>query len=338
MVFTCRFYQNQFPEVEDVVMVNVRSIAEMGAYVYLLEYNNIEGMILLSELSRRRIRSINKLIRVGRSECVVVIRVDKDKGYIDLSKRRVSQEEIIKCEEKFAKAKAVNSILRHVAELLDYSSDQKLEELYMKTAWFFDEKYNKPGASYEVFKQAVSTPEILDECQIDEETKDVLLQNIKRRLTPQAVKIRADVEVACTNYEGVDAVKRALKKGIELSTEALPIKINLIAPPLYVITTQTLERSDGLKMLNQAVASIKETIEEAGGVFNVQQQPRVVSDFDEMELAKQLERLEQENREVSGDEDSEDEIGMGDIDDSEAPKEAGASTDPDPKTVTGTEN
>ena len=80
MPLTCRFYEHKFPEVEDVVMVNVRSIAEMGAYVHLLEYNNIEGMILLSELSRRRIRSINKLIRVGRSECVVVIRVDKDKG------------------------------------------------------------------------------------------------------------------------------------------------------------------------------------------------------------------------------------------------------------------
>lgn len=61
-------------------MVNVRAIAEMGAYVYLLEYNNIEGMILLSELSRRRIRSINKLIRVGKTEPVVVIRVDKEKG------------------------------------------------------------------------------------------------------------------------------------------------------------------------------------------------------------------------------------------------------------------
>jgi len=80
MPLTCRFYEHKFPEVEDVVMVNVRSIAEMGAYVHLLEYNNIEGMILLSELSRRRIRSINKLIRIGRDECVVVIRVDKDKG------------------------------------------------------------------------------------------------------------------------------------------------------------------------------------------------------------------------------------------------------------------
>lgn len=69
-------------------------------------------MILLSELSRRRIRSINKLIRVGRKECVVVIRVDRDKGYIDLSKRRVSPEDIIRCEEKFANAKAVFIFLK----------------------------------------------------------------------------------------------------------------------------------------------------------------------------------------------------------------------------------
>lgn len=59
-------YENKYPEVDDVVMVQVKSIAEMGAYVSLLEYNQIEGMILLSELSRRRIRSITKLIKAGR--------------------------------------------------------------------------------------------------------------------------------------------------------------------------------------------------------------------------------------------------------------------------------
>ncbi len=117
MVLSCRFYAQRFPEVDDVVMVNVKSIAEMGAYVTLLEYNGVEGMILLSELSRRRIRSINKLIRVGRNECVVVLRVDKDKGYIDLSKRRVSKEEADACEEKFQKARSVNSVLRHVADV-----------------------------------------------------------------------------------------------------------------------------------------------------------------------------------------------------------------------------
>ena len=61
-----------------------KQIAEMGAYVKLLEYDNIDGMILLSELSRRRIRSIQKLIRVGRNEVVVVLRVDKEKGTLVL--------------------------------------------------------------------------------------------------------------------------------------------------------------------------------------------------------------------------------------------------------------
>lgn len=95
-------------------MVQVKEIATVGAYVRLLEYGNIEGMILLSELSRRRIRSINKLIRVGKNEAVMVLRVDKEKGYIDLSKRRVSQEEIAKCEEKYNKSKQTAGMIRQM--------------------------------------------------------------------------------------------------------------------------------------------------------------------------------------------------------------------------------
>ncbi|XP_011883044.1 PREDICTED: eukaryotic translation initiation factor 2 subunit 1 [Vollenhovia emeryi] len=306
MVLSCRFYKEKYPEVEDVVMVNVRSIAEMGAYVHLLEYNNIEGMILLSELSRRRIRSINKLIRVGKTEPVVVIRVDKEKGYIDLSKRRVSAEDVEKCTERYAKAKAVNSILRHVAELLHYDNDDQLEELYQKTAWHFEEKYKKQKASaYDFFKQSVLDPSILAECGLDEDTKEVLLNNIKRKLTSQAVKIRADVEVACYGYEGIDAVKTALKAGLALSTDELPIKINLIAPPLYVMTTSTPEKQDGLKALGDAIEVIQSKITSLGGVFNVQMAPKVVTATDEAELARQMERAELENAEVAGDDEDE---------------------------------
>jgi len=280
----------------------VRSIAEMGAYVHLLEYKNIEGMILLSELSRRRIRSINKLIRVGRNECVVVIRVDKEKGYIDLSKRRVSVEEVKKCEEKFTRGKTVASILRHVGEILKYETDEELEDLFEKTAWFFDEKYKSTGGAYEAFKHAVTEPTILDECDLDEKTKEVLITNINRRMMTQAVKVRSDIEVSCYGYEGIDAIKEALRQGVKLSTEELPIKVNLIAPPLYVVTMTTLDRDGALDAIGRANNAIKESIENNNGTFVVKMEPKVVTDTDEAELKTELERLEQLNQEKNGDE------------------------------------
>lgn len=222
-----RFYQERYPEVDELVMVQVRQIAEMGAYVKLvgnllhifystsgfehlaqLEYDNIEGMILLSELSRRRIRSIQKLIRVGRNEVVVVLRVDKEKGvvhwtwiglfdiknsapigYIDLSKRRVSPEDITKCEDRYMKSKSVASIMRHVASKLPSAStpnaaaapapaqehdadadeeedtvggvadagtgtgEEDLEALYEQIAWPVGKKYGHP---YDAFKLAIT--------------------------------------------------------------------------------------------------------------------------------------------------------------------------------------
>ncbi len=106
-------------------------------------------MILLSELSRRRIRSINRLVRVNRTEVVMVIRVDKEKGYIDLSKRRVDPEDVVKCEERFNKAKAVHSVLRYVAE----SANRSLESLYETIGWPLYKKY---GHAYDAFKLALA--------------------------------------------------------------------------------------------------------------------------------------------------------------------------------------
>ena len=76
-------------------------------------------------------------------------------GYIDLSKRRVSAEDIIRCEEKFVRGKTVNSILRHTAEVLGLQTNEQFEELYEKTAWFYDDKHRRLGAAYDVFVRAV---------------------------------------------------------------------------------------------------------------------------------------------------------------------------------------
>ncbi|CAB3407831.1 unnamed protein product [Caenorhabditis bovis] len=303
----CRFYENRFPDVEETVVANVTRIADMGAYVRLSEYNDKEGMILLSELSRRRIRSVNKLIRVGRSECVVVIRVDKEKGYIDLSKRRVYQKDLRQCEERYANAKMVNSILRHVAEQLGYNTDEQLEDLYQRTAWHFDRKEKRKAASYDAFKKAIIDPTVLDECDISPEIREKLLEDIRKRLTPQAVKIRADIEVSCFAYEGIDAVKNALIAGKECSTEVFPIKINLIAAPHFVVTTQTLDREGGLAAVNHALDVVKEAIESKKGKFSIKKEAQIVTILDDEKKKKGDDEDEDEESESDSDEDEEEE-------------------------------
>ncbi|KAL2314328.1 Eukaryotic translation initiation factor 2 subunit alpha [Schizosaccharomyces pombe] len=290
-------YENRFPEVDELVVVNVRQIQEMGAYVKLLEYDNIEGMVLLSELSRRRIRSVQKHIRVGRNEVVVVLRVDKEKGYIDLSKRRVSPEDVVKCEERFNKSKAVHSIMRHIAE----KHNVPLETMYTTIGWPL---YRKYGHAYDAFKLAISNPDHVFEGLEPPKSGVIndLLAQISRRLTPQPIKIRADVEVTCFGYEGINAIKAALKAAEDVHTEEVPIKVKLVAPPLYVLLTNALDKSLGLKKLEEAIGAIEKSITASNGTCTVKMKPKAVSETDELELADLMKKFEKENAEISGDE------------------------------------
>jgi len=306
--FACRMYESPYPEVDDLLMVNVKQIAEMGAYVSLIEYNGIEGMVLLSELSRRRIRSVHRLIRVGKNEVVVVLRVDRDKGYIDLSKRRVSPEEAVRFEDKYNKSKTVHSIMRHVAE----KHDVELEALYKAIGWPI---YRRFGHAFDAFKLALNDPEQVWQAVLAEPgaTENELVQNaqikkdlfasIVRRLTPQKVKIRADIEVACFSYEGIDAVRTALAAGEAQSSEDVPIKVRLVAPPLYVVMTQCMDKQKGLDALQRAIDSITIAIGQAGGQIVVKMKPKAVSETDDKELDALMKKSEMENTEVAGDED-----------------------------------
>mmetsp|Transcript_16244 Transcript_16244/g.27797 ORF Transcript_16244/g.27797 Transcript_16244/m.27797 type:complete len:312 (-) Transcript_16244:55-990(-) len=277
----CRMYANQYPAIDEIVVVRVEKIAEMGAYVSLLEYNNIEGMILLSELSRRRIRSINKLIRVGRIEYVVVLRVDTDKGYIDLSKRRVAPEDIGKAENKYNKSKAVHSLLKHVAS----QRGERLDYLYNTVAWPLAAEF---GHAYEAFKIAIVDPERVfakvPDCPA--ELKDALLTDIRQRLTPQPVRVRADIECTCFSYEGVDGIRAALMAGMAVQTEHIEIKIKLLAPPLYVMWCSALDKDAGVELLEKSVAEVERVLKEQKGTLVVKIAPRCVTEREDAELSK----------------------------------------------------
>jgi translation initiation factor 2 subunit 1 len=54
----CRFYRNRVPQKDEIVAVVTTDIKELGAYVRLLEYDNIEGFIMLSQVTAKRVKTV----------------------------------------------------------------------------------------------------------------------------------------------------------------------------------------------------------------------------------------------------------------------------------------
>jgi len=282
-----RFYEAEFPELEDIVVVQVKRIVDMGAYVSLLEYNGREGMMLLSELSKRRIRSVSKLLRVGRTEICMIVRLDKNKGYIDLSKKRVEPEDATAKEESFARAKAVHGIMRHVAS----TNNIEVEELCNKISWPLYSRY--PDA-FEAFRKHINEEiNLWDEIDFSQPGQDLSDQaeklkedievNLRRRLIQQQLRLRAKIECSCFEYEGIDAVKEALAKGLTIEKEEVELKINLIAHPVFVVTCTCRDKSLGIKTMEESFELIKESIEAKGGKFDIVQMPTVIGADDDKE-------------------------------------------------------
>ena len=55
----------------------------------------------------------------------------------------------------------------------------------------------------------------------------------------------------------------------------MPITISLIAPPLYVMTTNALQESEGIALLTRAIEKLNETIKDYGGNLVVKNQVRI---------------------------------------------------------------
>ena len=56
------FYQHKFPKNDELVMVKIKSEDEdIGFICSLMEYNNKEGFLHLTRISKRRIRSVKRV-------------------------------------------------------------------------------------------------------------------------------------------------------------------------------------------------------------------------------------------------------------------------------------
>ena len=191
--------------------------------------------------------------------------------------------------------------MRHVAD----RCGQTLEELYKIVGWPLYKKY---GHAYDAFKLCLSgeNEDVFEACpSMETETKACLTDYVKKKLSPQPIKVRADIEVTCFTYEGINAIREALFKGQEASIDDCPIQIRLIAPPMYVMTTMTLDKDLGVQTLTAAIAAVTDKILLKGGKIDIKMAPKAVSAREETELQAMMDRLAAENAEKDGDDDDE---------------------------------
>ncbi len=80
------------------------------------------------------------------------------------------------------------------------------------------------------------------------------------------------------------------------------MKVKLVSPPLYVLTSTCLEKAVGIQTLEAAIVDIRSNIEGSGGNCIVKMEPKAVTENDDAELQALMEKRERENAEVSGDE------------------------------------
>jgi len=258
-------------------MVRFTQINDMGVYCTLLEYNNIDGFLQLGEVCARRMKSIYRHVRVGQQLVLSVLRVDKERGYVDLSKKYVKEADLAAGTEKYNKGKTVHNITKYVSK----TQHKNLEEVYKIYVWPLYTSHEHP---YDAFKTLANLKEgeqldiwhDLPDIQID--IKNEFIKLIKHQMAVQPVKVGAQIEVMCYSEGGIEAIKQALNAGLEINQENVlsSVKIQLISSPLYLVWTTTLDEDKGNETLREVIKEIREKMTDLGGTFKIIKEPSVL--------------------------------------------------------------
>jgi len=109
----------------DIVMCKVMMIQDSHVIVCPLEMDDVhfEAMLAVHEISRTRIKSLRKEISVGAIEPMTVLAVDFEKRFMDVSKKRVTDEEAVECKERYRKIKGVHALVHSLSITTGLSKD-----------------------------------------------------------------------------------------------------------------------------------------------------------------------------------------------------------------------
>ena len=314
--FKCRMRPNPLPKPNELVFVQIVSTDELGANCALLEYGNVEGIIVYAEASRFRVPNLRKVLRKGRNLVCAVLRVDEKRSFIDLSKRRVTPEESKRTEENFAASKVFHAAMADLA----VKRKTQLADVYRDFGWRIFGAFSvaldglkllaKERTAFEKtledFEKKLRDYEYSNEINREANWRGFLndAESIAKRKLGQsnAFRVRAEFTAYCFAENGVGAIIKAVKSAKAVLNDS-QLEIKYLAAPKYLLQYKNENKELALINAQNVLEEFKRSISGAGGVFSLVQTPEIVNlKEDEEKLKKMMERMEREEKEVDGDE------------------------------------
>jgi len=248
----------EWPEVGDLVMATVETVTDYGAYVKLDEYDK-RGLLHISEISSSWIRNIRNFVREGQKVVLKVLRVDAEKGHVDLSLRRVTKREKIEKVMAWKRERKAETLIRSVAEKTGLS----LEEVYEKAGALIEKEYGL----YEGFEKVVKGgAEVLTKIGVPEEIATVIAEVAKERIHIPLVKVKGIVELRCMKPDGVKVIKEAFlnAKKAEKSRDA-KLRFYVVAAPKYCVEVLAENYKRAEAVLERVAENVVSNVVKAGG-------------------------------------------------------------------------
>jgi len=237
------FYKKQgLPEIGEIVICTVKRVLPDSVFVELDEYSK-EAMIHISEVAPGRIRNIRDFVKENKKVICKVLDVNKEKGYIDLSLRRVNQAQKISKNNEYKQEQKAEKILEELAKKLKTD----LKTIYEKIGYKIIDKY---GTLTACFNKIVNEETDLKELNEKELSKN-LINLVKEKIKPPEISISALIKFETDSSNGIEIIKKAFIKYRD------NIEISYISAPNYrlkVISTDYKKAESIIKDLQEEVS------------------------------------------------------------------------------------
>lgn len=194
-----------FPEEGEHVMCTVTSVQYNSVFVELDEYGKT-GMIHISEVSPGRIRNIRDYVVEGKKIVCKVLRINQQRGHIDLSLRRVNESQRRKKVNGLKKEQVCEKIIEFVANNL--KTDTK--RLYSRVFEAISSEYESLSPC---FSDIVKDEYDIKKFGLDKKTQDLLEATIRQRIKPESVFIKGEFSLVSYAPDGVEIIRKALQLG-----------------------------------------------------------------------------------------------------------------------------